>query len=235
MTLRPHTSHDFEHELKAVRAQFEVMGGKVDDVMGDALRALLGPDPAIAVQVIERDREIDSLEVSIDHGSMAILARRQPVATDLRFVTSLLKVVTDLERMGDLAVNVAERVIELGPDAPLVPYETFSEMMERARVMLRDALSAFLNADAARARVAIGEDDRLDEQYRAIVDEVLARARQQPEALFRATRLQMIAKYIERMGDHAVNIAEMAVFIATGADIRHPGARAGNPTDGRSP
>ena len=144
MDTRQHTDREYEQELGHLREQLLVMGSRVEEIIGGSMRALMERDASLAERMIEADRTIDRLEVELDGQCMQILARRQPVASDLRFITLVLKVVTDLERMGDLAVNISERVLELTGEVPLKPYVDLPRMATEAQSMLRDALDAFV-------------------------------------------------------------------------------------------
>ena len=216
-----HTSHEFEAELAAVRERILEMGRHVDQVMESSGKALLEHDSELGNRIILGDQQTDSMELEIDRLCLEILARRQAVAGDLRLLTSALKLVVDLERIGDLAVNIAERVVELGRESPLTSYEDLLRMMTTAREMLKEALAALENQDVARASRVVDKDEVVDAYYTQIFNDVLGRMREGPENIFRATRIQAISKYIERIGDHAVNVAERVIFIVTGEDIRH--------------
>ena len=161
------------------------------------------------------------MELEIDHLCLQILARRQPVAGDLRLLTSALKLVVDLERIGDLGVSIAGRVVELGSEPPLTPYEDLMRMLTTAREMLTEALGALQSQDVASANRVIDKDEVVDAYYTQIFNDVLGRMRESPDNIFRATRVQAISKYIERIGDHVTNVAERVIFILTGEDIRH--------------
>ena len=221
MTLLPHTSQEFEDELADVQRRLLAMGRQVDEVVESSGRALLEQDVDLANRIIVGDRETDSMELEIDHLCLEILARRQPVAGDLRLLTSALKLVVDLERVGDLGVSVAERVVELGTEPPLVPYDDLMVMLTTARGMVSDALTALVQRDVAGANRVIDKDDVIDAYYGQIFNHVISRMRENPENISRATRIQAISKYIERIGNHATNIAERVIFILTGEDIRH--------------
>ena len=221
MTLLPHTSQEFEDELADVQRRLLAMGRQVDEVVESSGRALLEQDVDLANRIIVGDRETDSMELEIDHLCLEILARRQPVAGDLRLLTSALKLVVDLERVGDLGVSVAERVVELGTEPPLVPYDDLMVMLTTARGMVSEALTALVQRDVAGANRVIDKDDVIDAYYGQIFNHVISRMRENPENISRATRIQAISKYIERIGDHATNIAERVIFILTGEDIRH--------------
>jgi phosphate transport system protein len=220
MTLRPHTSNDYEAELVSVRDKVLEMGRQVDELMDSSERALVHRDIGLAQQIILSDQETDSLELEIDHLCLEILARRQPVAGDLRLLTSALKVVIDLERIGDLAVSIAQRVAELGREPPLGPYDNLVSMMTVSREILTESLAALVAGDVARASQAIDKDEVVDAYYVQIFNDVLGRMRDDPDSIFRATRIQAISKYIERIGDHATNVAERVIFVLTGEDLR---------------
>jgi phosphate transport system protein len=225
MDTRQHTDREYEQELGHLREQLLVMGSRVEEIIGGSMRALMERDASLAERMIESDRTIDRLEVELDGQCMQILARRQPVASDLRFITLVLKVVTDLERMGDLAVNISERVLELTGEVPLKPYVDLPRMAIEAQSMLRDALDAFVAKDVERARQVIDRDQMVDDLYGQVFRELLTYMMENSKNVYRATRLQSIAKYLERIGDHATNLAEMVVFMVKGSDIRHPDSR----------
>ncbi|HVU50498.1 MAG TPA: phosphate signaling complex protein PhoU [Polyangia bacterium] len=221
MDLREHTSREFETELAAVRERLLTMGRRVDDVAAAAGRALAGQDVALANEIILADQETDAMELEIDHLCLEIMARRQPVASDLRFLSSALKIVIDLERVGDLGVGIATRVVELDGEPPLVELEDLLETLTLARGMVSQALEALVGRDVERAQQVIDKDGVVDALSTRIFEEVVSRMRDDPTTVFRATRLQSISKYVERIADHGTNIAELAIFVLTGADIRH--------------
>jgi phosphate transport system protein len=220
MSLLPHTSHEFEAELVEVRRRLLAMGKQVDEVVESSAQALLARNVALANAVILRDREADSMELEIDHLCLEILARRQPVAGDLRLLTSTLKLVVDLERVGDLGVSIAERVVELGHEPPIIPYDDLLVMMTTARGMVSDALTALVEEDVTGATHVIEKDDVVDAYYVRIFNDIVIQMREHPDSTSRATRLQTISKYVERIGDHATKIAERVVFILTGEEFR---------------
>jgi phosphate transport system protein len=221
MNLREHTSHEFDAELAEVRTRILAMGQQVDQVLESSGRALLEKDVALANRIIVGDRETDSMELEIDHLCLEILARRQPVAGDLRLLTSALKLVIDLERVGDLGVSIAERVVELGSAPTLGEYDDLMVMLGTAREMVSDGLKALVDEDVAFATRVIDRDEVVDAYYTQIFNHVLSHMRENPDNISRATQIQAISKYIERIGDHATNIAERVIFILNGEDIRH--------------
>ncbi|HVR03383.1 MAG TPA: phosphate signaling complex protein PhoU [Polyangia bacterium] len=219
--LRPHTSQDFEAELAAVREKVLAMGRKVDEVVEAAGRALVARDVALANRIVLGDEETDAMELDLDHLCLEVLARRQPVADDLRLLLSALKIVVDLERVGDLGVSIATRVVELGAEPPLIPYDNVLAMLTTARGMVSEALEALMRADAARARAVIEKDDIVDAYATRVFDDVVSATRADTRNVSRAIRVQAIAKYAERIGDHGTNVAERVIFVLTGDDIRH--------------
>ena len=223
VTSREHTNREYEQELRRLREQLLLMGAKVEEIIRGSIRALMERETAVAEQMIAFDKKINQLELEIDELCMQILARRQPVASDLRFITMALKLVTDLERIGDLGVNISERVVELNAEPPLKPYIDMPNMAREVQEMLHEALDAFVAADADRAQRVIVRDRNVDAYYGQIFRELLTYMMEDPRNIFRATRLQSIAKYLERIGDHVTNLGEMVVFMVKGKDIRHGG------------
>ena len=223
MAIRQHTDQEYEAELRRLREQLLLMGAKVEEMIANSMRALVNRDSLLAREMIEFDHQVNRLELDIDEACLRILARRQPVASDLRFITTTLKLVTDLERIGDQGVNICERVIELNDEPPLKPYLDLPRMSEVALAMVREALDAFVAGDADRAQQVIARDAALDTYYADIFRVLLTYMMEDPRNIYRATRVQSIAKYLERVGDHATNLAEMVVFMVRGKDIRHSG------------
>lgn len=225
MSVKRHTDRDYEAELERLREKVLLMGAKVEDMLAASIRALVERDSILAQRTIAVDKQINLLEVEIDDLCLKILARRQPVASDLRFLTMTLKVVVDLERVGDLAVSFCDRVLELNEEDPLKSPGGLQLMGEATSGMLREALDAFVQGDADRAQRVIERDQLVDDQYAQAFRELLTYMLEDPRNIYRATRLQSIAKYLERIGDHATNVAEMVVFMVRGKDIRHPKSR----------
>jgi phosphate transport system protein len=221
MALREHTDQEYEQELRHLREQLLLMGSHVEGIIGSSLKALIERDSEMAERTIAADSTIDRLEIEIDGLCLQVLARRQPVASDLRLVATVLKAVTDLERMGDLGVNIAERVLELNREPPLKPYVDLPRMANEAQTMLREALDAFVAKDADRARRVIDHDQAIDDLYAQVFRELLTYMMEDAKNVYRATRLQSVAKYLERIADHATNLAELVVFMVKGRDIRH--------------
>jgi phosphate transport system protein len=204
------------------------MGANVEEMISNSVRALVDRDSALAHRMIEHDHAVDRLELETDQLCLRILALRHALPSDLRFIAIALKLVTDLERIGDLAVNVCERVIEVNQDPPLSSYRDLSRMAEAARGMLREALDAFVQGDARRAETVLEQDRTVDAYNAQIFRDLLTDMTENPRNIHRATRVQSIAKSFERIGDHATNVAEMVVFMVKGEDIRHLGSLEGS-------
>jgi phosphate transport system protein len=219
--IKPHTNREYEDELKRLRERLLRMAGRVEQMIADSVRALVEQDVELARRTIEADRLVDRAEMETDELCLVILARRQPVASDLRFVTLSLKMVTDLERIGDLAVNICERAIDLGQEAPLKPWVDVPRMAAIAQGMVRDAIDAFVAGDAERAQSVVDRDSSLDELYTRVFRELLAAMLHDGSKVERGIHAQSVAKWLERMGDHATNLAEQVVFMVKGKDIRH--------------
>jgi phosphate transport system protein len=220
---RVHTNTEFEHELQRLREELLLMGTMVEQIIRGSMRALVERSTAAAEEMIAFDARVDQLELEIDALCMQTLACRQPVASDLRFITMALKLVTDLERMADVGVNIAERVIELNAEPPLKPYVNVPDMADEVQEMLHEALEAFVAGDPERAQQVIARDGKIDAYYSQIFRELLTYMMEDPRNISRAIRLQSIAKYLERIGDHATNVGEMVIFMVKGQDIRHGG------------
>jgi phosphate transport system protein len=217
----PHTDREYEAELALLRQRVRAMGATVREMLVGAIRALVDGDARRAQATMDRDDEIDRLEVELDDQCLRILARRQPVASDLRLIAATLKLVTDLERMGDLVRNLCERVIELAGAAPATPAGSLQLMAAAVEPMVHDAIEAFVGGDAALAEQVIAREALVDDYFAQLLAELFADMAAQPAMIYRATRLTSVAKYLERIADHATNVAELAVFLVKGEDIRH--------------
>jgi phosphate transport system protein len=211
----------FDAELTHLKEMLLREGGMVEAGVRDAIRALVEGDAVLARRIIEEDHRINLLENEIDEECIRLLALRQPKATDLRLITTTMKINTDLERMGDLAVDIAERAVELSAEPPIKPYIDIPRMAEAARGMVKDALDAFVRGDAALARAVIDRDDEVDALTVRIFNELMILMAREPAVIPRATRITYIAKYLERLADHATNIAEMVIYLVEGKLVRH--------------
>ncbi len=220
--MRPgHTDHQYDEEMTRLTNQVVLMGQTVQQMIADSVRSLAERDVELADRTIRRDHEVNRLEVETDELCIQMLARRQPVASDLRYITAAMKLVTDLERMGDLCVNICERAIELSQAPPLATPEALPRMAQAAESMVREALDAFINRNEELASTVITQDRMVNACHSQVFRDLLDRMTTDASTTDRATRIQAIAKYLERIGDHATNVAEMAVFLIRGKDIRH--------------
>lgn len=215
-------SKHLKRDLERLEKRLLFLAGQVEESVRRSITALLERRVDLARKVIAGDAEIDRREVELEEECLKALALHQPVATDLRFVAACLKIDNDLERIGDLSVNIAERVISLysSGTAPDVP-PRFREIMETSARMLRTSIDAFIRGDARVAREVCGEDDTVDRANREIISDMLARMRADPGCVDQAVELVSISKALERIADHATNIAEDVVYLVEGDIIRH--------------
>lgn len=218
---REHTSKHYEQLLRDLKDKLLLMSHKAEEMISDSIRALVERRPTLAEDVIARDDEIDKLEIDVDDLCYATLALEQPVARDLRFIATAMKIVKDIERIGDIAVNIGERAMELIQEPELKRLVDLPMMADAAQKILKESLDAFVNSDAELAERVIFNDNVLDDLYEQIFRELLTYMLEDPRAISRAIKLIFIAKALERVGDHSANIAEMVVFLVKGQDIRH--------------
>lgn len=211
----------FDAELETFRSHLILMGETAVRQVRDALRALVEGDSALARSVIVADDELDTLEVKIDNEAVRFMNLRAPIASDLRLVIVGMKAGHDLERVGDEASNIAKRAIKLSAEPPLKPYVDIPRMTEITMEMLRDALDCLLQGDEAKALAVCKRDVEVDNLNRQVYRELTSFMVENPETISRAIELMFISKSIERIADHATNIAEETVFLFRGKDVRH--------------
>src|SRR5713101_1758720 len=219
MAVKKHTDRSYDAELEELRSKLLTLGGKVEAEIAQSMRALSERDSKLAEQVVGSDREVNRLELEVDESCRRLLALRQPAASDLRFITTALKIVVDLE------VNIAERAIDLNQSPPLRPVHDLTRLAQLWQSQLRKALDAFVEADPEKAPAVIKDDDLLDALYHNLFNELLALMMEDPRNIRRANSLLFVAKHLERLGDHATNVAEMVVYMVRGTDVRHPHSR----------
>jgi len=213
--------HHFEAELQALRNQLLTMGGLVEERVHRAVHALVHRAEEEAQRIIATDKEINDLQIDVDNRCLRLLATQTPLAVDLRLITSAMKINADLERVGDQAVNIAESVLVLIPQPPLKPLIDIPRMAAIAEKMIRDALDAFVNRDAELARDVLRRDDEVDELKDQVFRELLTYMMADPGTIQRALALILISRNLERIADHATNIAEDVIFITEAKDVRH--------------
>jgi phosphate transport system protein len=222
-TAREHTDQHYESELRELNLKLLEMGGFVEKQIANAITALVERDDDLAQLTIERDHAANKMDVEIDELCLRLLALHQPAGRDLRLITTALKITTDLERIGDMAVNICERAVELNQEPQLKPLIDIPRMSEVAAVMLHQSLDAFVRGDVDLALKVCRDDDMIDSLTNQLFRELLSYMAEDPHTISRGIRLVFIAKYLERIADHATNIAEMVVFMVKGKSIRHMG------------
>ncbi|OGW27445.1 MAG: phosphate transport system regulatory protein PhoU [Nitrospirae bacterium GWC2_42_7] len=211
----------FDDELQQLKEKILKMGSMVEEAIKNSVQSLVERDNALAIKVIDGDRVVNTLDVEIDEESIRLIALRQPKAKDLRFITMAMKITTDLERMGDMAVNIAERALELNEEPLLKPYIDIPKMREIAQGMTRDALDSFVRKDKKLAMDVIMRDDEVDKLKHAVLHELAFFMVKDPTTVTRAMKISFVAQYLERIADHATNIAEMVIYLIDGKIIRH--------------
>lgn len=217
LRLVPH----LQDELDQLKARLLLMAGEAEERVQSAVRALVERDRALAERVLQNDDLINDLDLEIDERCFKLLALRQPVATDLRVIVAGVKINSDLERVGDFAVNIAEAALRYMEHPPVKPLIDIPRMADIAQGMLRDALDAYVALDTARARAVLGRDDALDGLKSQVFRELLSFILENPAKTEPALDLILVSRHLERVGDHATNIAEEVIFIVSGRDVRH--------------
>jgi phosphate transport system protein len=210
-----------DQDLDRVRQSLLKMGGMVEGMIAQATQALLERDTELCHHVINTDRDVDQMEVEIDEACYSILSRKQPTAVDLRFLVAVMKINNDLERMGDSAVNIAQSVEQLNEQPPLKPYIDLPHLSELVQAMVRKSLDAFVRRDTELATDVCRSDDAVDGLYKQIFRELLTYMIEDPKTVSRALHLLLISRNMERIADHATNIAEDVIYYVEGRDIRH--------------
>ncbi len=216
-----HTDKRYEEELKKLREEILYMGGMVEDQIQKAIKSLVDRDSELAENIIERDHEVNRLDVGIDDLCIKLLALHQPAGRDLRFITTGLKITTDLERIGDMAVNICERALELNKEPQLKPYIDIPRMARISQRMIRESLDAFVREDTDLALKVCKDDEEVDQLNSQIFRDVVTFMIADPQTINRAIKISSMSKYLERIADHATNIAEMVIFMVKGKSIRH--------------
>jgi phosphate transport system protein len=211
----------FQKELKELKENLLRMAALVEEAIRDAVQSLVKRDSDLARKTFEFEDRINKMEIAIDDMCLKLLALRQPMAVDLRFITSAMKITTDLERMGDQAVNIAERTVSLNEDPQLKPYIDIPRMTEIVQSMVRDVLDAFVNSDSKLARSVCERDDLVDGLNDQVVRELLTYMMSDPKTITRAVHLMIVARCLERIADHATNIAEGVIFMVDALVIKH--------------
>ena len=211
----------FVEELDYLRSRLLEMSGLVEDSVHRSVLSLADKDPQQAQRVLQNEAAINRMEIEIDDLARRLLALQQPMATDLRFITAAIKINNDLERMGDLAVNIVERSLSLIHEPLMKPLIDIPLMAERVQAMIRKSLDAFVKKDADLARTVLVSDDAVDELRDAVYEELVSYMERDPKTVRQAVNLMFVARNLERLADHATNIAEDVLFLVQGVDVRH--------------
>ena len=216
----------FDQELSALNNELIEMGALIERAIDDASRALLEKDPALARQAIGQGARVDEKEKQIERRCLRLLLQQQPVAADLRMISTALKMITDMERIGDQSADISEIVIFLSESPYIAPLDLLPKMAEATVSMVTKSIDAFVKRDLALAQSVIQADDVVDQLFSAVRQELIDLIRQDPANGSQALDFLMIAKYVERIGDHAVNIAEWVVYAITGVHKSNEEGRA---------
>lgn len=218
-----HIFKQYDTELEAVRAKVLEMGGLVENQIINALEALVKADAKLAKEVMINDHRVNELEVQIDEDCSHIIARRQPAAGDLRMVMSIVKTITDLERIGDEATKIARTALKIyEEDRMFKPrFNEIKTMVALVREMLRTSLDAFARLDVSKTVEVARQDEQVDEQFRAAMRQLITFMLEDPRTISMSLEVLFVAKAVERIGDHAKNIAEYVVYMVKGKDVRH--------------
>ncbi|WP_347549600.1 phosphate signaling complex protein PhoU [Pseudalkalibacillus hwajinpoensis] len=207
---------NFQEQLDEIKAQLLELGSLAQIAVDDAITALKNQDVDKALEIIDNDYKINRLEEEINERAIWLIAKEQPVATDLRRLISALKITTDVERVGDLAVNIAKSIIRIG-DKPFVkPIEEIPALAQKANNMLREVLASFYEEDVNRSIAVADADDEIDSMYGRLVKELLELMTEHPESISQIQQLSFICRYIERIGDHCTNISESVIYVVKG-------------------
>jgi phosphate transport system protein len=220
--LDQHISRHFNEELELIKTQMLIMGGKVEEQVGNAVTALLEANPELAQEVIAGEEEIDDLELEIDEACTMLIARRQPAASDLRMVMSVSKMIRDLERIGDEAKKIAKMAIVLSQEGSAPHgYLEIRHIGKGVRSMLKDALDAFARFDVDAAIATLKADEQVDLDYKTALRELITYMMEDPRSISRVMNILWTLRSLERVGDHTKNICEHIVYLVRGEDIRH--------------
>jgi len=218
-------SRHFSEELQLLKQRLLEMGDLAASRIDRAMAGLIARDSLILGEVIQGDESVNDYQIEIDDRCFKLLALRQPMATDLRLIMATTRITSDLERVGDLAVNIAEAAARYIQNPQVKPLIDLPKMSELAQQMLRDALSSFVSGEVAMASDVLKRDDMLDDLKRQVFQDLLTYMLNNPELVAPALDLFLISRHLERVGDHATNIAEDIIFLVEGRDIRHQTSR----------
>ena len=211
----------FDEELATLKEKILLMGSKVEESIRLAVKSIVDRDSKLARKIIQSDRDINDIEIEIDEICHRLLALHQPMAGDMRFITSAIKINSDLERQGDLAVNMAERALTLNEVAPLKPFIDIPRLASIAQEMVKVSLDSLVNRDPQMARKVCERDDEVDNLNDQIIRELISYMLEDRANIKRALDLILVSRFLERIADHATNVAEDVIYMVEGKDIRH--------------
>lgn len=218
---KQHTSVQYEKELRTIKDKLIYMGVLVEKAIAKDVEALLKRDSVMAKKVMAEDDQIDALDVEIEESCIRLLALRQPAAKDLRFITTAIKINGHLERIGDMASNIAEKIIILNEEEQLKPYIDLPRMADVARNMIRESIDALIREDIALANKVRKDDEVIDNLNEQVFRELLTFMMEDPRSIHRAMIITQISKNLERISDHAKGVADMVIYMVTGESVRH--------------
>jgi phosphate transport system protein len=221
MQVSEHLSKQFDADLEGIRSRVLEMGGLVEAQIRRALEALASGESALADEVIEADRRVNGMEVTLDGECSQVIVRRQPAASDLRLILAITKIVTDLERVGDEAQKVARMAKSIHERGALPGTVEVRHAAEVALSMLRRSLDAFARLEAGAAAAVIRDDAAIDSEFRSILRQLITYMMEDPRTISTSLEIVWVAKAIERIGDHAKNMAEQVIYVVRGTDVRH--------------
>ena len=222
MSFENHIMTQFDEELEEIRTQLMEMGGKVEQQLKNSIQAVIKADSSLAEEVIKEERLVDEMEVDIDEACILIIARRQPAASDLRFVMMVTKAINDLERIGDEARKIANHAVILSEQDGLSQgYKEVRHLGDSVSGMLANALDAFARFDVDAAMKTLEEDAQVDLDYKSALRELVTYMMEDPRSISRAINILWVVRSLERIGDHAKNLCEQIVYVVKGKDIRH--------------
>ena len=217
-----HISHLFDEEMEDIRHKVLTMGGLVEQQMENAVKAFMSCDQDLAEKVLQQDEMVNSLEMEIDHDCIQVIAKRQPAAVDLRMLISIIKAITELERIGDEAGRIAKMAIRLdATDYYHDQYHEINHLVDMVKGMLSGSLDAFARMNIDGITEITGKDEKVDREYTSIIRQLITQMMEDPRNITRAIDILWTARALERIGDHACNICEHVVYIVKGDDVRH--------------
>lgn len=222
MNTTQHTSQKYNHELEEARSKLMTMGGLVEGQVSNAIKALLERDSALGEKVAYSDHEINAMEIALDEHCAEIIARRQPTAGDLRLLITIIKVITDLERIGDEAEKVGRYAVEMTESATYGDlHNSLRHLGEHVKAMLSDTLDALARLDVAQAMQVVRNDQQVDDEFDSITRQLYTRMLEDPRNIKDSLNVTWCARSLERVGDHCKNICEYVIYLVKGKDVRH--------------